>query len=117
MKELSQQAKNLLASMAQACKNIIAVSAPIANASDFDNKDTIADNIYMNLVIISENYAKTDDDIKQLFAAINWPEIKRYIDMIIPDYKSAENRVLFYVSKALIPRVNDMIDKLFQKTE
>ena len=53
MAAISPKMRNLLAPMAQACKNIIAVSAPIADATEFENQDTIVDNIYMNLVIIS----------------------------------------------------------------
>lgn len=117
MTAVSQKMKNLLAPMAQACNNIIAVTVSIANADDFANQDTIADNIYMNLVIISENYAKTDDDIKQLFAEINWSEIKYYIDKVIPDYKNADDRDLFYISKSLTPRLKNKIDELLSKTE
>lgn len=117
MEVISQKMKNLLAPMAQSCKNIIAVTVSIANADDFANQDTIVDNIYMNLVIISENYAKTDDYIKQAFAEINWSEIKSYIDKVTPDYKQADFRDLFYVSKSLTPRLKNKIDELLSKIE
>ncbi|MBO4371545.1 MAG: hypothetical protein J5826_01310 [Bacteroidales bacterium] len=110
MSGLSQKMRNLLAPMAQACKNIIAVSAPIADATGFENQDTIVDNIYMNLVIISENYAKTDDDIKQ--AITNWSEIKTYTEKVIPDCKNADCRVWFYISHSLIPTLKEKLDEL-----
>ena len=110
MAAISQKMRNLLAPMAQACKNIIAVSAPIADATEFENQDTIVDNIYMNLVIISENYAKTDDDVKQ--ALTNWSEIKSYTEKVIPDCKNADCRVWFYISHSLIPTLKDKIDEL-----
>lgn len=112
MAKIDQTSKTLLAAMAQACKNIIAVASPFAAACDFENQANAVDNIYMNLVIISELYAKNNDDTKALLATVNWPEIKKNIDIITADYKNADNRVLFYVSKSLIPRLKERIDEL-----
>ena len=112
MASTEQTTKALLAAMAQACKNIIAVASPFAAACDFANQENAADNINMNLVIISELYAKNDDETKALLATVNWPEIKRNIDIVTADYKNADQKVLFYVSKSLIPRLKDRIDEL-----
>lgn len=112
MAGIDQTSKTLLAAMAQACTNIIAVASPFAAACDFANQDNAADNINMNLVIISELYAKNNDEIKASLATVNWPEIKKNIDIITADYKNADKRVLFYVSKSLIPRLKERIDEL-----
>lgn len=112
MTDTEQTNKTLLAAMAQACKNIIWVTAPYAAACDFVNQENAADNINMNILIVSEMYAKLNDDVKASLASVNWPEIKRNIDLITADYKNADNRVLFYVSKSLIPRLKERIDEL-----
>ncbi|MBP5504209.1 MAG: hypothetical protein IKR94_06840 [Bacteroidales bacterium] len=112
MANTEQNHKTLLAAIAQACKNIIWVTAPLAAACDFANQENVADNINMNIVIISEMYAKLNDDVKARLASVNWPEIKRNIDLITADYRNADNRVLFYVSKSLIPRLKERIDQI-----
>lgn len=106
---------SVLKAMYQACGNIIAISTDFVNANDLTDKDIVFDNVYMNLVIISEAYIKISQQTKDKYDIIRWEDIKNYTQDIVNDYQQIDVGKIVAVCKYLIPSLSEKLKKILNQ--
>ncbi len=106
---------SVLKSMQHACRNIISVSNAFVNANDLTDKEIVFDNVYMNLVVISEANMKISDKTKAEFDIIRWDNIESYTAEIVSDYHAVDIGKIVAVCKYLVPSLITKLDKIISQ--
>jgi uncharacterized protein with HEPN domain len=111
---MSRNPRLYLEDIQKSCVKVLRFSFRL-NLEQFKHDELIYDAVLRNLEIIGEAAKNVPDDIRQQFPLVEWRKISGFRDIVVHQYFSISDSILWDIIQNKIPELNEQIEHILRE--